>query len=90
MTREIATWFHDNVGELFTEEETPFSRKDIVQLVNDSVDPVQQIKADGERYYGVLSYGEHDGWYEYTRWDDTIWRTLSRRMRGLCQGARLG
>jgi len=72
MTREIATWFHDSVGELFTEEETPFSREEITQLINDSVEPVQQLNVDGERYYGILSYDEYDGWYEYTRWDDTI------------------
>jgi len=72
MTREIANWFHKREGELFTEEETPFARQEIVTLTNDSVDPVQQIEADGERYYGVIAYNEHDGWYEYTRWDDTI------------------
>jgi len=68
--REIANWFHEREGELFTEDKTPFNREEIVQVINDSVDPVQQVQVDGERYYGVISYEEHDGWYEYTRWDD--------------------
>lgn len=70
MTREIANWFHEREGELFTEAETPFDREELVSLTNDSVDPVQQVLVSGERYYGVIDYDEHDGWYEYTRWDD--------------------
>ena len=71
MTREIANWFHERVGELFTESETPFDRDEVVDLTNDSVDPIQQVQVDGEKYIGVISYEEHDGWYEYTRYDDS-------------------
>jgi sugar lactone lactonase YvrE len=74
MTREIANWFHEREGELFTEEETPFDREELVSLTNDSVDPVQQIELNGDKYIGVISYDEHDGWYEYTRWDDSVGR----------------
>jgi len=72
MTREIANFFHENERELFTEKETPFTRQRLVKLTNDSVDPIQQVEADGERYYGVIDYDEHNGWYEYTRWDDSV------------------
>lgn len=72
MTREIANFFHDNEGELFTEDDIPFNREDIVQLVNDSVDPVQQVQLKGKRYYGVIDYNKNNGWYEYTRWDDIV------------------
>lgn len=72
MTREIADWFHEREGELFTVDDTPFSRDEIVRVVDDSVDPVQQVIVDGEKYIGVIEYEEHDGWYEYTRWDDAI------------------
>lgn len=75
MIREIANWFHEHDGELFTEEETPFTREQLSELTNDSVDPIQQIVTGGERYYGVISYDEHDGWYEYTRWDDAAGET---------------
>jgi len=68
--KKVANWFHDREGELFTVDETPFTREEIVQVVNDSVDPVQQVMVDGDKYIGVISYDEHDGWYEYTRWDD--------------------
>ncbi|MFB6207987.1 MAG: hypothetical protein ABEJ69_01415, partial [Candidatus Nanohaloarchaea archaeon] len=70
MTRKIADWFHERAGELFTIEETPFDREQLVYLTNDSVDPIQQVVVSGTRYYGVIAYAEHDGWYEYTRWDD--------------------
>jgi len=45
MTRKVANWFHEREGELFTIDETPFSRDEIVGVVNDSVDPVQQVSA---------------------------------------------
>jgi len=70
MTRKVANWFHDREGELFTADETPFTREEIVQVINDSIDPVQQVMVEGEKYIGVISYEEHNGWYEYTRWDD--------------------
>jgi len=71
MTREVANWFHDREGELFTVDETPFTRDELVQVVDDSVDPVQQVLVDGEKYVGVIQFEEHDGWYEYTRWSDS-------------------
>lgn len=72
MTRKVANWFHERDGELFTVDETPFTRDEIVQVVNDSVDPIQQVMVEGEKYVGVIQYDEHDGWYEYTRWDDSV------------------
>lgn len=71
MTRDVANWFHDREGELFTEDETPFTREELVAVIDDSVDPVQQVVVGGERYYGVIDYQEMAGWYEYTRWDDS-------------------
>jgi len=68
--REVANWFHEREGEMFEPEDHPFEREDVVEVLDDSVDPVQQIAVDGERFVGVVSYEEHDGWYEYTRWDD--------------------
>jgi hypothetical protein len=68
---EVREWFHEREGEMFSPEQAPFERESIVELVNDSVDPVQQVILDGERYIGVIDYREHDGWYEYTRWDDS-------------------
>jgi len=72
MTRDVANWFHEREGELFTIDETPFSRDELVAVVNDSVDPVQQVVAGEDRYYGVIGYQEMIGWYEYTRYDDAI------------------
>lgn len=72
MIQKVANWFHEREGELFTKQETPFSRDEIVNVVNDSVDPVQQVATDGERYYGIIEYNEHTGWYEYTRYDDAL------------------
>lgn len=69
--KEARKWFHEREGELFRSREIPFERRVVVKLVNDSVDPVQQIIADGERYIGVINYQEYDGWYEYTRWNDS-------------------
>lgn len=72
MTKEqkIAEWFHERQGELFKVDEIPYTREEIVSIINDSVDPVQQVIVDNERYYGVIEYREQEGWYEYTRWDD--------------------
>jgi len=67
---EYAEWFMKREGELFTQDELPFDRQEVVRVVNDSVDPVQQIQVDGVKYIGVIKYAEHSGWYEYTRWDD--------------------
>lgn len=72
MTREVANWFHDREGELFTVDEIPFDKEEIVSVIDDAVDPVQQIVSDGDRYIGVIDYEEYDGWYYYTRWDDII------------------
>lgn len=70
MTRAVSDWFHEREGELFTENQIPFTRKEIVQVINDSIDPIQQVLVNGEKYIGVISFEEHNGWYEYTRWDD--------------------
>lgn len=70
--REIYNWFFQRAGELFRLSETPFDREEVVSLINDSVDPVQQVIVDGEKYIGIIEYEEHDTWYEYTRWDDAI------------------
>jgi hypothetical protein len=66
---EAREWFHMRKGELFLPEEIPFERKILVKLINDSVDPVQQVIVDSKRYIGVVDYEEHNGWYEYIRWD---------------------
>lgn len=70
MTREVSKWFHEREGELFSTDEHPFDREEIVPVINDSVDPVQQVNIDSGRYMGVIEYTEHSGWYEYIRWDD--------------------
>lgn len=90
--RDAANVFHDNEDELFTrveaielvQEELGIEQsvaKDVVSnLVSDTIDPVIQVPANGEKYVGVVEYEEFDGAYGYLDFNDVY----GKRKRVVC------
>jgi len=85
LLRPVAEFFHEHEGTLYERYEaidelqnSPDIPSDdrrtlgrvIGNLAADRVDPVQNIVRQGEKYVGVVSYSEHDYWYEYVEVDD--------------------
>lgn len=59
----------------------PRVERTIAHLIEDHVDPVQQIATRAGRYVGVLSYQEHDEWwYSFTEFDSLT----GEHERGVC------
>jgi len=79
--RDAANAFHENEGELFTQQESVELIKETCSLneweaqsvlrevSGDLVDPVVSIKTKDGLYIGVVEYGEYDGCYGYVEYN---------------------
>ncbi len=90
--RDVASFFHDNEGELFSKTEVTdqlvdqldiepgMVRRAVDNLALDSVDPVVQVPTKSGPHVGVIEYEEDDYFYTYTDHDDV----LGKRVRSVC------
>jgi hypothetical protein len=83
---EVFSWFSDNSGEMFLASEvveaitqdfgwdTQRVRRAITGLVDDSLDPVQQVVVNGNTHIGIIEYKEFQdfGGYGFIEYDDTL------------------
>ena len=92
---EVAySWFDDRLGEMFPRNEAVggvaelldcddrWAARVIADLVDDVVDPVQQIRSNGEKYVGIIDFETFPdaGAYGYEAYDDVD----GRRKRMVC------
>jgi len=90
--RDVASFFHDNEGELFNKLEVAdrlveqleikpaMARRAVDNLALDSVDPVVQVPTESGPHVGVIEYEESDYYYTYTDHDDV----LGKQVRSVC------
>lgn len=57
----------------------------ITHLVEDHVDPVQQIRNRDGQFVGILEFVEHDFWYEFKEYHDILGH-YHRAVCGICVG----
>jgi hypothetical protein len=83
---EVFSWFSDNSGEMFSASKVVEAisedfgwdshrvRKAITGLVDDSLDPVQQVVVNGNTHIGIIEYKEFQdfGGYGFIEYDDTL------------------
>lgn len=81
-TRPAAEYFHEREGEMIQKSEamaglkselevdTRMANSLIAELTGDLVDPIVQIRTEGEKFVGIIDYHEFDGAYGYEDYDD--------------------
>lgn len=81
-------WFADHVGRMVSRSEAidvivdhldcdpGHANRVISNLIDDAVDPVQQVRANGAKWVGIIDYVEYpdSGAYGYVNYDDTLGR----------------
>lgn len=81
-------WFADHIGQMVSRSEAIDAIADhldcepghanrvVANLIDDAVDPVQQIRANGTKWVGIIDYVEYpdSGAYGYVNYDDTTGR----------------